>query len=398
MPQPLRCTISLAICDFLATLRKWFNFALKEDGSIKRLMERYYDMRDVVSGNIATKPPRLKARFGSIEILPDLSEAANQLTAHVGVNLSSGWEKLDVFFSWCLSMGSCGAEADYLRLDTRQLSGLYTILYAMSTIDGSVLGPFYGAYFMGLALCSVFWGMTTLQLAFYFMSYGKDPICLKLLCTNSLSSTSGTLTYPPSHLGFSPTNMHSRIIPTILRVADLSTFLHRPPFLLDVTIAYFAVAAAIDVFFCVMLTLKLWSSYREKTFNATLSTMLGRLLILSVNTGTWTALWAACSIILYKVSSHTIIYVVFDMSLSPLYANTLLMNLNARDFVRDGDTIVNQLSFIHPVSIRTACDRQPLESFEARSGMQASMDVDSSVRTSADLDMEDTEKDHSRTI
>ncbi|KIY53275.1 hypothetical protein FISHEDRAFT_69127 [Fistulina hepatica ATCC 64428] len=193
--------------------------------------------------------------------------------------------------------------------------------------------------------------------------------------------------------------------------------------------------------------------------------MLGRLLIMSVNTETWTALCAVCAIILYKASSDTIVYIVFDISLSPLYANTLLMNLNARNFVRDGDTIVNQthLSFIQSVSTRTARNRQLLEPFKARSGMQVcpcfavflrglrillcwmdwrisrslnrtssaslllqsgfllcildicfesahsgctmrlvarivSVDVESSMGMPADLNMADTEKDHSRTV
>ncbi|KAH7917972.1 hypothetical protein BV22DRAFT_1042060 [Leucogyrophana mollusca] len=62
--------------------------------------------------------------------------------------------------------------------------------------------------------------------------------------------------------------------------------------------------------------------------------MLQRLAIFSINSGSWTAIFALLMIILYTVFPSNLIYVVGYFPVSSIYCNTLLANLNARAYIR----------------------------------------------------------------
>ncbi|KAF8956699.1 hypothetical protein BDZ97DRAFT_1925236 [Flammula alnicola] len=102
-------------------------------------------------------------------------------------------------------------------------------------------------------------------------------------------------------------------------------------------IANIAVGAGTDVIICVSLFALLWKRYstlENSHFKAT-GSMLQRLILLSINTGSWTASIAIVTIAMVLAFPSNYIYVAFSFAMSPIYCNTLLANLNARDYVRN---------------------------------------------------------------
>ncbi|KAJ6498103.1 hypothetical protein C8R47DRAFT_1112826 [Mycena vitilis] len=96
------------------------------------------------------------------------------------------------------------------------------------------------------------------------------------------------------------------------------------------------VGAAQDILISAVLLWMLWTSRGGPYFHST-DQMLARLSVLVVNTGVWTAL-VALFIIITMVAWPTVqIYVSLYFILCPLYCNTLLANLNARQFIRGRD-------------------------------------------------------------
>ncbi|KAJ3996552.1 hypothetical protein F5050DRAFT_1807662 [Lentinula boryana] len=63
------------------------------------------------------------------------------------------------------------------------------------------------------------------------------------------------------------------------------------------------------------------------------SSALKKLIVISINNGIWTALFAILDLILYVAYPTTTLYLIFDFTMCSLYTNTLLANLNARDYV-----------------------------------------------------------------
>jgi len=97
------------------------------------------------------------------------------------------------------------------------------------------------------------------------------------------------------------------------------------------------VGAAEDVLISVALVWMLWTSRGDQKFFQSTDQMLARLSVLVINTGLWPALVALFVIITMVVWPTIQIYVSLYFVLCPLYCNTLLANLNAREFVRGKD-------------------------------------------------------------
>ncbi|KAJ6498095.1 hypothetical protein C8R47DRAFT_1317885 [Mycena vitilis] len=96
------------------------------------------------------------------------------------------------------------------------------------------------------------------------------------------------------------------------------------------------VGAAQDILISVVLLWMLWTSRGGAYFQST-DKMLARLSVVVVNTGVWTALVALFIIVTMVVWPTIQIYVSLYFVLCPLYCNTLLANLNARQFIRGRD-------------------------------------------------------------
>ncbi|KAH0836835.1 hypothetical protein J3R83DRAFT_8619 [Lanmaoa asiatica] len=82
---------------------------------------------------------------------------------------------------------------------------------------------------------------------------------------------------------------------------------------------------------------------RATTGFANTGHILQRLAVFAVNTGIWTALFALLTLILLYVSPSNLLYALFGIPICPIYCNTLLANLNAREYIR-GEATDTQLS------------------------------------------------------
>jgi len=79
--------------------------------------------------------------------------------------------------------------------------------------------------------------------------------------------------------------------------------------------------------------------------------MLVRLIILSVNSGIWTSAFAFTSAVMAGVAAqNNLQYAWLQFCISPLYCNTILSCLNARDFINNGVHKNRSPAFNLPIS------------------------------------------------
>jgi len=92
--------------------------------------------------------------------------------------------------------------------------------------------------------------------------------------------------------------------------------------------------AAVDVFIAIAMAYEL-SKHRNSTFESS-QNLVYRLIFMTINTGMWTAVFALAVLSTQLLLAKTLIFCVFEFPLSSLYVNTLMANLNARRYVREG--------------------------------------------------------------
>ncbi|TDL19971.1 hypothetical protein BD410DRAFT_899929 [Rickenella mellea] len=81
--------------------------------------------------------------------------------------------------------------------------------------------------------------------------------------------------------------------------------------------------------------------------------LLGWLIISSLNTGAWTALFAIITVILVTTRPNDLLYAITYPPLCALYCNTILGNLTSRNFLRNAGDVVQMNSVpLHPMSFR----------------------------------------------
>lgn len=97
-----------------------------------------------------------------------------------------------------------------------------------------------------------------------------------------------------------------------------------------VVVSYLAVMAFVDIATAFFLAKYLRILHR-KAMTFALSEAIQRLIIFSILSGIWTALFALLDMITYLGFPNTAVYVLFDLPLCSLYCNTLLASLNSRD-------------------------------------------------------------------
>ncbi|KAJ2924157.1 hypothetical protein H1R20_g12936, partial [Candolleomyces eurysporus] len=106
------------------------------------------------------------------------------------------------------------------------------------------------------------------------------------------------------------------------------------------TRADMAVGATVDVLLAIGLCTVLWRTYLEVASGvAGLKSglaMIQRIVVLTINTGIWTALFTTLAIAATIEYPRTMIHIAFCLITSPVYVNMLLANLNARSFIRKG--------------------------------------------------------------
>ncbi|KAG6375943.1 hypothetical protein JVT61DRAFT_2815 [Boletus reticuloceps] len=124
----------------------------------------------------------------------------------------------------------------------------------------------------------------------------------------------------------------------VVKVVAIST-INSGSFVTQASLAL-SFAAAADVLIAISMTFLL---VRQRTATKFASTahILQRLIVFSVNTGTWTATFALLTIILLNVFPNNWICTVTMIPLCAVYCNTLLANLNARAYVMGTETTYN---------------------------------------------------------
>ncbi|KAI5885018.1 uncharacterized protein SCHCODRAFT_02129141 [Schizophyllum commune H4-8] len=135
---------------------------------------------------------------------------------------------------------------------------------------------------------------------------------------------------------------------------------------------YLAAVLVADVTMAGMLTTLLYKQHQETPYQKT-SEMLRRLFYFSINTGTWTAVFAVAAIILSKHPLGTYYWAIFDLGVCGIYSNTLLVNLNGRDYVVGEQAVA--LSFYKSTGDSSRTARGSGSRGHRRSGSAAVEDV-----------------------
>ncbi|KAF8649618.1 hypothetical protein AX16_005707 [Volvariella volvacea WC 439] len=94
-----------------------------------------------------------------------------------------------------------------------------------------------------------------------------------------------------------------------------------------------AVSCAVDVIIAIAMSYLLAKNGRSTFRNS--KKLVFRLIILTINTGIWTAVDALLVLVMLLVYSNNLIFCVFEFPLSGLYVNTLMANLNARRYLKN---------------------------------------------------------------
>ncbi|KAJ8585900.1 hypothetical protein M405DRAFT_824154 [Rhizopogon salebrosus TDB-379] len=253
------------------------------------------------------------------------------------------------------------------------------------------LGNSYGALLCGVFLGFMFYGANCLQVFIYLVNYPKDRMGLKVLVgvswgTDTVHQILGTIgvwqylvtnfgnytfldvTHPLLPLALVFTGIVSTIAQLFLtyRIWLLSggrwVF---PAFLIPAAIVQLVLACiymakglanntlqniyainryatAVNVLSAVTditiaaVTCTLLARERAN-FSKRTDATLARLIILSVNSGLWTSVFALGAAIMALVNDQSNFeYASLQFCMSPLYCNTILSCLNARDFARNG--------------------------------------------------------------
>ncbi|KIJ67376.1 hypothetical protein HYDPIDRAFT_25836 [Hydnomerulius pinastri MD-312] len=248
--------------------------------------------------------------------------------------------------------------------------------------------PNTGAELLATFVAVALWGMTCSQTLFYFIHFPQDNFRLKALVTwlwivdtvhqvllveGSYSSLVTNFCNYDEALLVKPEYLWQVLLTTIVAIPSQVFFTHRigrfsgkrwvffvflaPGAALELAgaltfiafgtmiptaeelvsigpssifTAVQATAAAIDITISAGLVYLLWKSRQD----AQMRTVIQKLLILSINTGMWTALFAIVAVIAMLVFKNTFIYAAVYFPLCPLYCNTVLANLNAREVIK----------------------------------------------------------------
>ncbi|KIJ64709.1 hypothetical protein HYDPIDRAFT_28075 [Hydnomerulius pinastri MD-312] len=262
---------------------------------------------------------------------------------------------------------------------------------------GVDLGLYTGSTLAGIFGCLVLYGVSIMQTFIYYVGYPKDSIAQKLLVAivfvldtaHTLLACSGIWNYLIQDYGDLPniSVLHVPITLVIL-VTPLVSFLVQSyfvwriwflsagrfkwmfpavmmpcvtlqpalsfyyiakllttptvaelssPLMMKLANACNGTAAAVDITITIaMCTLLAMGRTR---FNANTDRMLLRLIVISINTGLWTALFALFAVILHVAYPGDLIYTGVYFPLCTLYCNTLVANFNVRSYARGHDRV-----------------------------------------------------------
>lgn len=255
----------------------------------------------------------------------------------------------------------------------------------------AVIDSTYGAYFIGVIASAVLYGVTCVQVSYYYVGYPSDPWHIKALVFAVFASdtvhqalvTHSAYVYLVSDIG-APAGLldlvwsllvevlfnaitallvqcflvmrvyrlsnKSIVITVIVMSSVIAEFLLSVIYvakslplrtfaelqqLKGISSAVNAITAASDVLIAACLCFLLQKS---RTGFRRSDTMINRLMLFSLNTGLLTSIFAVASLISISVWPNAFIYIGFYFCVGRLYCNSLLATLNARRIIRATST------------------------------------------------------------
>ncbi|KAJ7499637.1 hypothetical protein FB451DRAFT_1549193 [Mycena latifolia] len=115
---------------------------------------------------------------------------------------------------------------------------------------------------------------------------------------------------------------------------------------------------ASDILICVCLLrilakngMPVWQSSRQ---------LLSRLIIVTINSGLWTAIFATISLILALVQPNGFSYCIVELPIGSLYLTSMLSNLNAREYIRGRKTEWNEFMSVQIPNRETLKDNDTI--------------------------------------
>lgn len=254
--------------------------------------------------------------------------------------------------------------------------------------------PSYGALLVGGYISQAIWGVSTLQVFFYFRSYEHDPLIVKLLIAamwmadttsqitimksvfsvlileygrtagllvNRVELTIHTLVtavvvfvvqlyfirriylFGKNHIWIKPLSLLLTLLSTWQLIGPIVYWagaVNQPlevqvePFFININVSMRAAAVVVDVTVAICM---IWLLTRvQSTAISQTRDMIFRILVVTVNSGTWTALFAFLVLIMIKLYPTDLYFTIFEFPWCSLYFSTLLANLNSRNYVRGG--------------------------------------------------------------
>lgn len=255
----------------------------------------------------------------------------------------------------------------------------------------AVIDSTFGAYFIGVVISAVLYGVTCVQVWYYYVSYPTDPWHIKTLVFAVFASdtvhqaliTHSAYIYLVSDI-VNPTGLADLVWSLIvevlfnaitallvqcflsMRVYRLSnksipaTAIVMSSVIAEFVLSVIYVAKALPIqTFAGLLQLKGISSavnattaasdvliagclcfllQRSRTGFRRSDTMINKLMLFSLNTGLLTGIFAVASLISISVWPNAFIYIAFYFCVGRLYCNSLLATLNARRIIRAAST------------------------------------------------------------
>ncbi|KAL1715527.1 hypothetical protein EV715DRAFT_275730 [Schizophyllum commune] len=213
--------------------------------------------------------------------------------------------------------------------------------------------PAFGPWFIVVVLSWTLWGVLTLQVVNYYYAGYLSPVKdVSLISGETAPRVFVTIlvqgfcfsrvyifarrTYSAVLSAVVPAIYVSRPLNQVFTADDFADFASQT--MMIAAPGYLGTALGTDIIMASLMTFFLYQEYRRGHYEGT-SSMLRRLCIFSVNTGTWTAVFSIATLILYELRPLDNYWAIFDFGVCGVYSNTLLANLNARNYARGDETV-----------------------------------------------------------
>ncbi|OCB87159.1 hypothetical protein A7U60_g5673 [Sanghuangporus baumii] len=229
-----------------------------------------------------------------------------------------------------------------------------------------------GVLYLGVMLAMGLWGMSTVQMYYYYNNYLRDPMWIKLLYANSafLDVIVDTLLIEVLFNGLivflvqaffllRVWRLSQKNIPVIvvlggLILASLALSIVYTVRALEIRVfsrltEIYALNRSINVINAVtdvaLAAALIYLLQQSRTGFKRSNHIINRLIFFSLNTGLLTSIDAIVTLIMNTVYGSTFLYILFFLNISRLYTNSFMATLNSRKAFRGLDDSIDGESF-----------------------------------------------------